>query len=405
MTISLPRLTLMLAMLVAVTPLAIDMYLPAMQLMATDLDAPIHHVELSISGYLFGFALGQIAGGTLSDRWGRKPAVTLGLLIFSVTSLALMYVESVDALLVLRVFQALGGGIAVVNASAIVRDLYSGKEMARVLSMIAMVMLIAPLIAPLLGALVTEILGWRVIFLTLAVYAGMVGVVFVWMVPESRARLTDGERPRMFAAYLNVFRHRVAMTYVLVLSFSFSGMFAFITAAPFAYLEYFDVSPSLFPVLFGANIITMMLCGRINMRLLNRYGPNCLLLAGLSLQSIAGVGLVLASLWDGGLGIVVVLNMLFVGSLGLIAANATTGCLHFFPEMSASANAVIGVVEFCMGALVGLIWTQLHDYTLVPMAVVMATCAGLGLLSLLSMRQIFPHSDNESISLKTCVKR
>lgn len=396
--ISQSRLTLLLAMLVAVTPLAIDMYLPAMQLMAVDLKTPIHQVELSISGYLLGFAFGQICGGTLSDKWGRKPAVTLGLLIFAVTSLILVWVESIDALLLLRVLQALGGGIAVVNSSAIVRDVYSGKEMARVLSMIAMVMMIAPLLAPLMGALVSEISGWRSIFLLLAAYAALVGVLFVWFVPESRVRQGGNTAPKMLATYLRIVRHRQAMVYVLILSFAFSGMFAFITAAPFAYLEYFEVSPRVFPFLFGANILIMMFFSRVNVRYLNRCSSDHLLQVGLSLQLFAGMGLLVASYLNADLWLIVALNMLFVGSLGLIAANATTGCLHFFPDISASANAVIGVVEFCMGALVGLIWTQLHDQTLVPMALVMAVCALLGVLSSLCLGKSEVEHD-ESISV------
>lgn len=382
--IALPRLTLLLAMLVALTPLAIDMYLPAMQRMALDLQAPIHQVELSVSGYLLGFALGQLCGGGLSDRWGRKPAIVLGLLVFSVSSFALVSVTSVDALLLIRVLQALGGGIAVVNSSAIVRDLYAGREVARVLSMIAMVMMIAPLIAPLLGALVAEFSGWRSIFSVLGGYAALVIGLFIWLVPESRGRNAKrDDQPGMLQAYLRIIRHRQAMRYVLVLAFGFSGMFAFITTAPFTYLELYGVSPNLFPFLFGANIVTMMLFSRINIRCLNRVEPDRLLRVGVSLQALAGLGLVTASQFDVPLAVVVVLNMLFVGSLGLIAANATAGCLEFFPDISASANAVIGVVEFSMGALVGLIWAQLHDGSMLPTAAVMAGCAWLGLAALL----------------------
>ncbi|MDI3324104.1 Bcr/CflA family multidrug efflux MFS transporter [Pontibacterium granulatum] len=379
MTITVRRLTVLLAMLVAVTPLAIDMYLPAMQMMATDLETPIHRVELSVSGFLLGFAMGQISGGSLSDRWGRKPAVALGLGIFAFTSIALIWVDTIESLLVLRVIQAIGGGIAVVNSSAVVRDLYSGKDMARILSMIAMVMMTAPLLAPMLGAFLATVGGWRLIFAALAGYAILVGILFLWHVPESNKR--DAKSPGMIAAYLRIVRHRQAMAYILVLSFAFSGMFAFITAAPFTYLEHFGVGVEIFPFLFGANIITMMLFNRINVRLLSRCSPNTLMTAGVCVQCVAGAGLLVASMADAPLWSVVVCNMLFVGVLGLIAANATASCLQFFPDISASANAVIGVVEFCMGALVGLMWARMHDGTLVPIASVMFGCALLALFS------------------------
>jgi len=378
-TIPVKRLTVLLAMLVAVTPLAIDMYLPAMQMMATDLDTPIHQVELSVSGFLLGFALGQITGGALSDRWGRKPAVALGLSIFALTSLALVWVDSIETLLVLRVIQAIGGGIAVVNSAAVVRDLYSGKDMARILSMIAMVMMIAPLLAPMLGAFCATVAGWRVIFAVLSAYAVVIGILFLWEVPESKK--PGQESTGMITAYLRIIRHRQAMAYVLVLSFAFSGMFAFITAAPFTYLEHYGVDVGVFPFLFGANIITMMLFNRLNVRLLSRSTPNTLMMAGVAVQCVAGAGLLFASVSDAPLWMVVACNMLFVGVLGLIAANATASCLQFFPDISASANAVIGVVEFCMGALVGLLWAQMHDGSLLPISLVMFSCAMLALFS------------------------
>lgn len=395
MTIPVRRLTVLLAMLVAVTPLAIDMYLPAMQMMAADLDTPIHYVELSVSGFLLGFAIGQITGGSLSDRWGRKPAVALGLSIFALASVALIWTDTIESLLALRVIQAIGGGIAVVNSSAVVRDLYSGKDMARVLSMIAMVMMTAPLLAPMLGAFFATVGGWRVIFAALAGYAVLVGILFLWQVPESRKH--EEQSPGMIAAYLRIIRHRQAMAYVLVLSFAFSGMFAFITAAPFTYLEHYGVGVEIFPFLFGANIITMMLFNRVNVRLLSRSTPNKLMMTGVGVQCVAGAGLLLASMTDAPLWIVVVCNMLFVGVLGLIAANATASCLQFFPDISASANAVIGVVEFCMGAAVGLLWAQMHDGSLIPIAWVMFGCALLALLSFVVLGAKQPQQP-ESIS-------
>lgn len=381
MLISVPLLTFLLAALVALTPLAVDMYLPAMQMIAADLQTPIHQVELSISSYLLGFAAGQVVGGAVSDRFGRKPVVLAGMLVFMLSSGALIYVDSIDGLLFWRVLQAFGGGIAVVNASAIVRDLYAGNDVARVLSMIASVMMMAPLLAPLIGALITELSGWRSIFAVLAIYALLVVIGFIWKVPESRVSQQDSGRPGMLAAYLKIVRNRLAMSYVLALSFAFSGMFAFITAAPFAYLEHFGATPLEFTYLFGANIVTMIFFSRLNVRWVNRFGPNRLLLAGLLTQALAGLGLVIAAQADLSLTVVVLLNILFVGVLGLVAANATASCLELFPEISASANAVIGVVEFSMGALVGVLWASIHDDSLMPMVAVMAACALLGLVS------------------------
>ena len=164
-------LPLLLAMLTAIGPLSIDMYLPAMAAMAGSLSSDIHHVELSVSTFLLGFALGQITGGPLSDRVGRRPVIFLGLILFGIASIALTYVSSLDGLLLLRGLQAIGGGLAVVNSTAIVRDNFDGTDIAKVLSMVAMIMMAAPLAAPLLGSLVLSFSGWRSIFGILSAYA------------------------------------------------------------------------------------------------------------------------------------------------------------------------------------------------------------------------------------------
>lgn len=379
---SVRSLAILLAMLTAVAPLAIDMYLPAMQAMATSLQTDIHQVELSISTFLLGYALGQLVGGPMSDRLGRKPVIYMGLSLFAATSLMLSLVSTIDSLLALRFVQAIGGGMAIVNSSAMIRDLFDGDEVAKVMSMVAMVMMSAPLLAPLLGAQVVEFLSWPSIFIFLALYALLVFILVTWRLPETKSPAkATAKRTSLIEDYLRIFRHRQAMGYVLAITFGFSGMFAFITASAFVYLELFGASVQQFPLLFGANIIVMMLMNRINMWALNHYKASAILQLGLSIQLLAGLGLILASYLDWGLYAVVGLNMLFVGSLGLIAANATSSTLNYFPDISGTATAMIGVSEFTMGALVGGFWAWLHDGTLAPMAWVMTGCALVGLLS------------------------
>lgn len=391
---SVKSLAVLLAMLTAVAPFAVDMYLPAMQAMAIDLNTPIHYIEVSVSTFLLGFAIGQLVGGPASDHFGRKPIIALGLIIFSITSLLLTQTESIEQLLVLRIFQAIGGGMATVNSSAMIRDLFSGDEMAKVLSMVAIVMMSAPLIAPMLGSLVVGTFNWQAIFLSLAIYAVFVMVLLLWRLPETRQKpsLQTHTQPKLsiWQSYKRVLSHRQAMGYVSAISFGFSGMFTFITAAAFAYLEYFSVSVELFPFLFGANVLVMMAMNRINVWALNHYSSTQILTVGLSVQSLCGVLLIIASYQQPNLYLVVGLNMLFVGSIGLIAANATTGALMYFPDISGTATAVIGVSEFTLGALVGIFWSYLHSLelaathgnTLSPMAWVMAGCSILGLISL-----------------------
>jgi DHA1 family bicyclomycin/chloramphenicol resistance-like MFS transporter len=394
-TLSIRSLAILLAMLTAVAPFAVDMYLPAMQVMAIDLSTPIHYVEVSISTFLFGFAIGQLMGGPASDRMGRKPIIALGLIVFSITSLCLTQTESIDQLLFLRALQAIGGGMATVNSSAMIRDLFSGDEMAKVLSMVAIVMMSAPLIAPMLGAFIVKFFDWQAIFLCLSLYSLIVMLLLLWHLPETHTkerRLTKNNTTKssLWQSYKRVVTHRQAMGYIIAISFAFSGMFVFITSSAFTYLEYYSVSVQLFPFLFGANILVMMLMNRINLWALNHYSSMNILTVGLLIQLVCGIALIIASYANAGLYLIVGLNMLFVGSLGLIAANATAGTLNFFPDISGTATAVIGVTEFTLGAIVGIFWSYLHEmqfvatqqHTLSPMAWVMGSCAFIGLIGL-----------------------
>jgi DHA1 family bicyclomycin/chloramphenicol resistance-like MFS transporter len=324
--------------------------------------------------------------------------IALGLILFSITSVMLTQTESINQLLILRALQAIGGGMATVNSSAIIRDLFAGDDMAKVLSMVAIVMMSAPLMAPMLGAFVVKFFDWQAIFLSLAIYSLVVMLLLLWRLPETNPRPKRGEqetageieRPTLWQSYKRVLTHRQAMGYIIAISFAFSGMFVFITSSAFTYMEYFSVSVQLFPFLFGANVLVMMLMNRINVWALGHYESKNILTTGLIIQLICGVGLIIASYSQAGLYIIVPLNMLFVGSLGLIAANATAGTLNFFPDISGTATAVIGVTEFTLGAVVGLLWSYLHElqfiatqqHTLSPMAWVMATCALIGLIGL-----------------------
>ncbi len=377
------HLTLMLAMLVSVAPFAIDMYLPAMQIMAVDLQTPIHQIELSVSAFLLGFAVGQLTGGALSDRLGRKPIVALGLIIFIIASVALTFIESVDALLAVRGLQALGGGLAIVNSSAMVRDLFSGSEVARVLSTVALVMMVAPLVAPMIGTLIVTTLGWRAIFAVLAAYALFVLFVFMVKVPESRRIDSGDEKVGVFEAYWQIISHRKAMGYVMASAFTMGCLFTFITASPFVYLEHFGLSPSNFPFVFGVNVVLIMILNRVNIRLLSYFTPHRILLGGMTLQLLSGFSLLAAAYLNAPLPVIVLFCMLILGSLGLIGANSAASCLNYFPKISGSANAAIGVSGFMTGGLAGFVWAALHDSTLMPMAQVILGCSLTGFLGLL----------------------
>ncbi|WP_030070323.1 Bcr/CflA family multidrug efflux MFS transporter [Halomonas alkaliantarctica] len=374
------RVALLVAANTALAPFAIDAYLPAMGILAENINASIHHTELSISMFLFGFAIGQLCFGPLSDRIGRKPVLLSGLVVFMLASLMITTVDSLSSLLAWRFIQALGGGACVVNSAAIVRDCFSGREAAKVMSTMAMIMMLAPLVAPAVGSLLLHVAGWWLIFVFLAAYAGFLLWLLGTRLPETRDTNLPAASPRqVIRNYASVLRHKEGMGYICAVAASFAGLFAFVTASPFLYLDYFSLSPSVYPLVFGVNVLVIALSNRVNIHLLRKRSPQQNLRLGLTIQLIAALGLVtvtalnLASLY-----VVVPLIMLFTGMIGLITPNAISALLDHFGHISATATALLGGIQFSCGAIAGVMVGLFQVEHLWPMVLTMLVAALLG---------------------------
>lgn len=367
------RVALLVAANTALAPFAIDAYLPAMAALADTIQESIHRTELSISIFLLGFALGQLFFGPLSDRLGRKPVLTCGLSVFAVASLALTQVESLDTLLLLRFIQALGGGACVVNSAAIVRDCFQGREAAKVMSTMAMIMMLAPLVAPSVGSALLHMVDWWLIFVFLAVYA----LFLLWLLgtklPETRDMSLPVASPRqVLRNYASILKHREGMGYICAVASSFAGLFAFITASPCLYLEYFSLSPALYPFVFGANVVVIALSNRVNIYLLKTRTPQQNLRLGLFVQLLAASALVLATMLGlHSLPVVVLLVMCFTGMIGLITPNSISSLLDHFGHISATATALLGGIQFSCGALAGMMVGYFEVENMWPMVLTM----------------------------------
>ncbi len=382
------RLSVLLAIVVALTPFAIDMYLPAMPAMAEYFATGIEQIEISMPLFLIGFALGQIVGGPVSDNYGRKPIGIAGFSLFTVASVLILFAPTVESLWVLRFVQAFGGGFGAVIAAAIVRDLYDGKDSAKIFTLIGLIMMVAPLIAPAVGAFMLEAFGWRSIFVVLAVYAFLQIMIVGLLLPETqKLRLLRGHQragPRqVLAVYRMIMTRRQSLGYLLCQAFVVGCMFAYLTEVAFMYIEYYDVSTTNFPLLFGANVLVMMFFNRLNAHLLDRYSSRQLLNLGITVQ-LTAVSLLLLlyicgtlSLWSN-----VLLIMFAVGPLGIIGPNNMASFLHCFSKNSATANAVMGTLQFSVGAAMGIAVSLLHNGTLLPLFSLMFTSALVASLTL-----------------------
>jgi DHA1 family bicyclomycin/chloramphenicol resistance-like MFS transporter len=375
------RLALALGPLIAVGPLAIDTYLPALPAMADSYGVRVTDVERSVSLYVMGTALGQLLGGPLSDHLGRKPVAWGGLLLFALASLLISLSTALWQLDLLRVIQALGGGATVVVAAASVRDWFDGQEAARVLSNIGLIMLIAPLVAPAVGAMLVLLQGWQAIFIGLAGYALVMMVWVAKVMPTHIPVAVDRRLSDVARGWGRVLSHRQAMAIILANGLSFSTLFAFITDSAFVYLRFYGVAETAFPLLFGANVATMILFNRINMLLLRRIAAIRLMTAALIIQVAAAWLLLLAVLILGKppLWLLVPLIMLAGGAVAMVIPNAIACFTHYFPHDSGAATGINGSLQFFLAGMTGILMTSLHNHSLLPLAIAMALAASLAL--------------------------
>lgn len=376
-------LLVLLGALSGLTPLSIDMYLPALPTIASDLQVSIETVQLTVSTFLAGFALGQLFYGPLADSVGRKPVMLFGLGVFILASAGCVFATSLPWLLACRLLQALGGAAGSVVVNALLRDLFRDDEFVRAMTMVILTMTLAPLVAPLLGGVLLHI-SWRSIFVLLVVLGCLVWLLVGLRLPETlKPELRQPLRPRsVLANYGHVLCHRRAMSSLLASTFASAGLFAFISGSPYVYITYFGVPAQHYGLLFGMNVLLLMLTNWVNGRVVKRVGLLRMLRCGLVLGTLASMVLLLNALtgWGGLWGIVAPV-VCYIGLMGLIGANSTSHALGFFPANAGTASALAGTLRFGGGALAGMLVNLLPAVSPLPMAATMAVTMWLALLA------------------------
>jgi DHA1 family bicyclomycin/chloramphenicol resistance-like MFS transporter len=378
-------LIVLLGALTAFGPLGIDMYLPAFPQIAAALGAPIGAVQLTLPVFLAGMAAGQILYGPLSDRFGRRPPLIAGCVAFGAASVACALAGSAAALILSRFLMGLGGAVGLVVARAVVRDLYDESESARVYSLMMLVMGLAPVLAPAFGGLLLLRFAWESIFWVQAAFAVACAVAVALALPETlaashRARAHPGFILRRFG---HLTRQRAFAGYALTTACCSGILFAYISGSPFVFIQLFGVSPQQFGLYFGANAIGLFAAAQLNHALLRRYSPRQVLSGALAMNLAAAVLLAAVALAGvGGLALFYPLLFVCVATLGLLLPNAVAAAMAPFPEMAGSASALLGMLQYAVGAATGALVGLWHDGTALPMAAVVALAAGAGALAL-----------------------
>src|SRR5215470_1313852 len=287
------KLIVVLGLLVAIGPLTIDMYLPALPTIATQLHASAAAAQLTLTGTLLGLAVGQLAIGPLSDAIGRRAPLIAGVGLHIIASLLCAVAPNIGMLGVLRVLQGLGMAAAAVVASAVVRDRFSGDLAAKTFSRLFLVMGVAPILAPTLGSQLMRLTSWRGVFVALAVLGAAILVLAVLALPETlpAANRRRGGFAGTLAAYRYLLRDRTFLGLVVVAGFSVASLFSYISGSSFVYQDQYGLNAQQFGLLFGAGAAAFILSSQLNVRLLNRYSSQQILTAALVSGSLGGLAL------------------------------------------------------------------------------------------------------------------
>lgn len=348
------RLLGVLAPLSAFGPLSMDLYLPGMPAMARDLHAGDAYAQLTMSACMVGLATGQLVAGPLSDRFGRRRPAVAGVALFALLSLACALAPTMGVLVGLRLLQGMAGAAGIVVARAVVRDLYDGAAAARVFSLIALTMGLAPVLAPLLGGQLVRFTTWRGLFVALAVIGAAILAVTVAALPESLPpeRRRTGGAASVFTAFGPVLRDRAFTGYAAVMALGAAGMFTYISLSSFVLQGTYGLSPQGFSAVFAVNAVGLMVVARLNAVALRARPPSALLLAGVLAGLSAAVFLVVGV--QAGWGLWPLLAGLFVvvACTGAISPNATALALAGHAPRAGTAAALLGLVQFLVGGLV-----------------------------------------------------
>jgi DHA1 family bicyclomycin/chloramphenicol resistance-like MFS transporter len=371
------RLVLMLGALTAFAPMSIDMYLSSMPEIGRVLHAGPDQVQASLAAFFAGMAIGQFLYGPASDRFGRRAPLLLGIVIYTVASLVCALAPTVQVLVAARFVQALGGCAGAVIARAVVRDRFNHTDTARVLSLMTLIMGLAPVLAPQFGGVVQFFAGWRGVFWILVLFGLAIGLWIAFGLTESRSEATalQARSENPFRAYFALLGQKRLVGYALAGALNGATLFTYISTAPDLVMGTYGHRPLVFNIIFAFNAVGIIGASQVNRFLLRRSVPDRVLVRA-SIASIIAAFLLVLAAWTGLGGEFTVLPLLFLAlsTYGLMSGNTMAGALSVDPKRAGSISALMGGISFGAGALASWVGGLLHDGTPKPVAAVMFAC-------------------------------
>jgi DHA1 family bicyclomycin/chloramphenicol resistance-like MFS transporter len=376
-------MTALLAVLTGLGPLTVDMYLASMPEISRLLDATPAQVQLTISFYLAGYALGQMFYGSLSDRHGRRPVILAALAVYTLASLACALAPSIELLIAARFCQAIGGAGTIVLARTVVRDIYEGARVGRELSLMAAIMALAPIAAPLIGSVLQTLFGWRSNFVLLLAFGAGASVAVWLLLPETlRERAPGPVSPlSVLRSYRRFLGHSGFLAHLGIAGCSFLGLFAWISTAAFVLQDMYGLSPLAFGVAFATGSAGYLVGTAVAARFVTRWGIDCTI--GVGCAGMAAGGLAMAGALATGAALpfsLVAAMAIFLAGMGLALPQAQAGALLPFPAAAGAASSLLGVAQQASSAVLGAILGHLLGATAWPLALSVAAVGSLALV-------------------------
>ena len=373
-----PVLLALLALLSAFTPLSIDMYLPALPVIAVDLKGSMGDIQLTLSAFMIAFGFGQIFYGPAGDRFGRRPVILCGLAIYVLCSLGCVLAAAASHLILLRFLQGLAACGGVVLARTMVRDLAERDQAARAMSLMMACTSIAPMLAPLIGGQVLRFLGWRAIFWVLGGIGVIAFIAAAWRLPETLR--PEYRQPLRLSAILKRYgelvRHVAFLGYAFTGAFQFSALMSFLSGSPFVFIERYGIAPRLYGVIFGGMVAFMTIGSLLNAKFAPVFGADRILRYAVIVPAVCGASALVLGLIEARYGTIGMWPFLLcfgpqIATISMIAPNSTALALQRYPHMAGTASSLMGVIQFGMGAIFGAVVGQTLDGTIAPMTMAM----------------------------------
>ncbi|MBY8886336.1 multidrug effflux MFS transporter [Streptomyces sp. PTM05] len=377
--------TFVLGGLTALPPLSMDMYLPSLPAVTTALRSPAATVQLTLTACLLGMALGQLVVGPMSDKWGRRRPLLIGMTVYALATAVCAFAPDVELLIGFRLVQGLAGAAGIVIARAVVRDLYDGVAMARFFSTLMLISGVAPVVAPVIGGQILRFTDWRGVFVVLTVIGALLTLLAMRVLPETlpAERRHDGGLRHAVRTMRSLMADRVFAGYMLAGSFAFAALFAYVSGSSFVVQDIYGASPQTFSLLFALNSIGLVGIGQLNGKVLvGRVPLDRALAVGLSVILLAACCLLALTCGVfGHVGLPPVAASLFVlmSAMGLAMPNTNAQALMRTPHAAGSASALLGAGQFLVGAVASPLVGVAGSGTAVPMALVQVSCAVVAL--------------------------